>query len=127
MRVREQMSTEVVSVTPQTPLAEARTLLTERGLRCLPVVTDGQLVSLLLASDPRLRNAPGGAQVSDYLSPPSASVRPDMLIERAALLMLEHDVRGLPVTDAHGRLLGVLTVRDLLRTLVEAPPVVLWR
>ena len=127
MRVREQMSTQVVSVRPQDPLGPALLLLESSGLRCLPVVEESQLTGLLLASDVRLVAALPDALVQEFMRPPSASVHPDMLIERAALLMLEHDVRGLPVIDSQERLVGVLTVSDLLRTLVETPPVVLWK
>ena len=127
MRVREQMSTQVVSVRPQDPLGPALLQLESSGLRCLPVVEEAQLTGLLLASDVRLAAAPPDALVQEFMHPPSASVLPDMLIERAALLMLEHDVRGLPVIDSQERLVGVLTVSDLLRTLVETPPVVLWK
>ncbi len=97
------------------------------GLRCLPVVDGQRLLGLLLASDPRLGTAPPDAQVSEYAVPTTEQIRPDMPIEQAAFLMLQHDVRGLPVIDAQERLVGVVTVRDLLKTLVEAPPVVLWK
>ena len=127
MRVREQMRTQVVSVRPQDPLGLALQRLESSGLRCLPVVEGSRLTGLLLASDVRLAAALPDSLVQEFMRPPSASVHPDMLIERAALLMLEHDVRGLPVVDAQERLVGVLTVGDLLRTLVEAPPVVLWK
>jgi acetoin utilization protein AcuB len=127
MRVREQMSTAVVSVLPHDPVGPALHLMESSKLRCLPVVEDRRLVGLLLASDARLSTAPPEAQVLEYMRPPNASIHPDTLIERAAWMMLEHDVRGLPVVDAQQRLVGVLTVQDLLRTLVETPPVVLWK
>ena len=84
------------------------------------------LVGLLLASNPELPDAPADATVRAYMQAPPASIRPDARIEQAAVLMLEHDVRGLPVTDDTGQLLGVLTVSDLLDAIVKAPPVVLW-
>lgn len=127
MRVREQMSTAIISVEAQTPLGPALLLMESSGLRCLPVVDGQRLLGLLLASDPRLGTAPPDAQVSEYAVPTTEQIRPDMPIERAAFLMLQHDVRGLPVIDAQDWLVGVVTVKDLLRTLVQAPPVVLWK
>ena len=35
--------------------------------------------------------------------------------------MLQHDIRGLPVVDQDGMLLGVLTASDLLRAMVHSP------
>lgn len=56
----------------------------------------------------------------------TARIHPGASIERAARLMLEHDVRGLPVVTDDDTLVGVLTVSDLLRTIVRSPPIVLW-
>jgi acetoin utilization protein AcuB len=127
MRVREQMSTRVISVEAHSQLGPALLLMESSGLRCLPVVDGKRLLGLLLASDLRLGTAPPDAQVSEYAVASTDQIRPDMPIERAAFLMLQHDVRGLPVIDAQGHLVGVVTVKDLLRTLVESPPVVLWK
>jgi CBS domain-containing protein len=42
------------------------------------------------------------------------TARPDMTIQAAAQLMAEHDVSGLPVVDARGRVLGVVSDGDVL-------------
>jgi len=49
--VKDVMATEVVVTTPETPLAEAARVLTERKIGCLPVVKDGCLVGILTESD----------------------------------------------------------------------------
>jgi CBS domain-containing protein len=41
-----------------------------------------------------------------------------MSIARAAQLMLEHKIGGLPVVDQHGRLVGIITESDIFRMLV---------
>ncbi|MEW6645424.1 MAG: CBS domain-containing protein [Pseudomonadota bacterium] len=43
------------------------------------------------------------------------SVAPDATTERAARLMIENHISGLPVIDAGGRLVGMVTERDFLR------------
>ncbi|GGR03036.1 CBS domain-containing protein [Deinococcus ruber] len=125
MKIRDYMSSKVMTVTPQTRLSEAREQLEVSGLRCLPVVEGRRLVGLLLASDLPGEAAPG-IQVQAVMRPPNVTVPPNGAIERAAVLMLQHDVRGLPVVDAHEQLVGVLTVSDLLGVLVAHPPVQLW-
>ena len=42
------------------------------------------------------------------------SIRPDAPIEEAARLMLHHRISGLPVIDDNGKLVGMVTERDLL-------------
>ncbi|ULH13849.1 CBS domain-containing protein (plasmid) [Deinococcus sp. KNUC1210] len=125
MKIREYMSSEVVTVTPQTLLSEARRQLEASGLRCLPVVEGRTLVGLLLASDLPGETAPD-TEVQALMRSPNVTVTPNGAIERAAILMLQHDVRGLPVVDDHEQLVGVLTVSDLLGVLVAHPPVRLW-
>lgn len=49
--VKEVMPTEVVVTTPETPLAEAASVLAKRKIGCLPVVDDGRLVRILTDSD----------------------------------------------------------------------------
>lgn len=124
MKIRDQMTRDIVTVTPQTPLDEARRLLETTHLRCLPVVTADRLIGLVLQSDPRVSAAPAQTPVQDLMAPATASTGPQARIERAArlILMLEYDVRGPPGVDEDGTLLGVLTATDLLRIMVKSPP-----
>lgn len=126
VKVRDQMTRDIVTVSPQTTLGEARQLLAVSHLRCLPVVKESKLVGLLLQSDPRLASARAELLVQDLMASATVSIGPKMRIEQAARLMLEHDIRGLPVVDQSGTLLGVLTTTDLLAAMVKAPPVSIW-
>ncbi len=45
--VKEAMTEEVLTTTPDTPLAEAARLMVQRGVGCLPVLADGQLVGII--------------------------------------------------------------------------------
>lgn len=54
-------------------------------------------------------------RVRDFMSHPAVAIAPDRPIAEAAQLMLEHRVSGLPVVDATGRLVGIVSEHDLLR------------
>lgn len=54
-------------------------------------------------------------QVGDIMTVGAATVSPETTIAEAAQLMLEHHISGLPVIDADGGLLGMVTEKDLLR------------
>jgi CBS domain-containing protein len=54
-------------------------------------------------------------KASDIMTMGVTTVRPDTTIEHAARVMLEHRISGLPVVNAQGKLLGIVTERDLLR------------
>jgi CBS domain-containing protein len=54
-------------------------------------------------------------QVRDVMTPNVISVKADDSILEAASLMLKNRISGLPVVDAHGALVGVVTEGDFLR------------
>jgi CBS domain-containing protein len=49
--IKEIMSTDPVTTTPDTPLADAARVMLARKIGCLPVVEDGRLVGILTESD----------------------------------------------------------------------------
>jgi CBS domain-containing protein len=49
--VKEVMTTELVTTTPDTPLVEAARLMAHRKLGCLPVLEEGRLVGILTEGD----------------------------------------------------------------------------
>ncbi|HEU5205791.1 MAG TPA: CBS domain-containing protein [Candidatus Limnocylindrales bacterium] len=52
--------------------------------------------------------------VGDYMSLPAVVVAVDDLVERAETLLVEHHVSGLPVVDATGAIVGVVSRTDIL-------------
>lgn len=54
-------------------------------------------------------------KVGDVMTTGAATVRLDASLAEAARIMVEHRISGLPVVDASGRLVGVLTEGDFLR------------
>ena len=53
--------------------------------------------------------------VGDVMTTGAATVRSDAPLAEAARIMVEHRISGLPVVDASGRLVGVITEGDFLR------------
>src|SRR6516165_132847 len=49
--VKEVMTSDVITTTPDTPLAEAARVLIERKIGCLPVVEGGRLVGIITEED----------------------------------------------------------------------------
>jgi acetoin utilization protein AcuB len=52
--------------------------------------------------------------VGDLMTPNPVKISPEMTVPNALLLMHEKRIRSLPVVDAHDRLLGIVTEKDLL-------------
>lgn len=132
MLVRDWMTADPETVTAATPVMEAMQRLRDGGYRRLPVVRDGKLVGI--ATDRDLKEAtPSKATslsvyelnyllskltIKEVMTAPVMTIGPDDAIEQAALVMETHRVSGLPVVD-HGKLVGILTITDLLRAFVS--------
>lgn len=132
MLVNKRMTHDPVVVSPGHSLADALRLTRERRIRHLPVVDDGVLVGMV--SDRDVRTAlpspltePDAERVA-FLerTPVSAIMRPDVesvgpldSVEDAAKLMRRRRIGALPVVDAHGRVLGILSESDVLDAFVE--------
>ncbi|HXU87586.1 MAG TPA: CBS domain-containing protein [Methylomirabilota bacterium] len=117
--VREIMTRRVVTVMPDTSLADARRLLDAQRIRHLPVVREDRLVGVVSDRDLRSAQATGAraANVGDVMTPRPITVGPRARIEDAARLLVSHKIGGLPVVDGH-ELVGIITGDDLLRALI---------
>ena len=60
--------------------------------------------------------------IEDYMSPDPVTVRQNAQIAEAARLMRQHHFRQLPVMDQGGRLVGIITDRDLRQTVGFGEP-----
>jgi acetoin utilization protein AcuB len=132
MLVRDWMTADPESVTAATPVMEAMQRLREGGYRRLPVVRDGKLVGIVTDRDLKEATPSKATTLSVYelnyllskltvkevMTAPVMTIGPDDAIEEAALAMETHRVSGLPVVD-HGKVVGILTITDLLRAFVR--------
>ena len=135
------MTAPVITVPPDTPIREAAALLLRYEVSALPVV-DGESGALLgivseidllkshVPADPRgqLRAAPQESGpiprlVSDVMTRDVAAVSVTSDGAHLAALMLARGVKSLPVVDGE-RVVGIVSRRDLLRTLVREDGVV---
>ncbi|GLY75568.1 CBS domain-containing protein [Actinoallomurus iriomotensis] len=124
------MTKSVVSAYPDAPFHEIVHVMIERGITALPVIDEDHRVlgfvseSDLLAKEavearPRrlgLRRRRGGraTTAADLMTTPAVSVRPETTIVRAAQLLDRRGIKRLPVVDDQGRLVGIVSRRDLL-------------
>ncbi|MFJ3233775.1 CBS domain-containing protein [Streptomyces sp. NPDC086787] len=119
------MVQEVVSVTPQTPFKEVAKLLAVHGLSGLPVVdADDRVLGVISESDLVLRQAGAESRTQamnarELMSQPAITVKVGDSIAVAARTMAQHRVERLPVVDGEGRLVGIVTRRDLLQVFLR--------
>lgn len=144
MFVKDVMTKDPFSVDPEAPLDTAIEMMRMKQIRHLPVVDDsGQLVGIITDRD--LRQAAFAPALAEWLSLRAqrrlrglgqelqdlrvkdamtwvvVTTHPDATIEHAAVLMFERRLGSLPVID-QGKLVGILTERDLLKALMRKHP-----
>jgi CBS domain-containing protein len=136
-RVSDVMTTSVVTVDRITPYQEIDRLLTEHRISGVPVLKMGREVAgvvteadLLAAEDETSRQARMASSLGrrrllhrqphvsltagTLMTAPAITIGPDATIPAAARLMNTHHIRRMPVVDEDGKLVGIVSRRDLL-------------
>lgn len=134
MRVREIMSSPVVTVPAGMPLKEVAKVLVTRAISAVPVVDAGELVGILseadlvpleLAPDPRahLAPVPEASQAAPRIA--SQAMTRDVMalpeeadVADAGRLLMERRIKSIPVLRGH-RVVGIVARRDLLEVLAR--------
>jgi len=125
MRVAELMSTDLVVVRPEETLEGAIVLMDRHAIhhllivdhgRCVGVLSDRDLLETTGWSTRRARELPADSSiVRDVMSASLETTTPDDDVASACLSLVERRVGCLPVLAGDGRLVGILSERDLLR------------
>ena len=105
------------AVTPTTPLSEAAGLMRQRRLGTLVVIDEGRrLKGILTERDVRFVAKDVGT-VSARMTPVEQLVvgEGELTLPAAERLMVERKVKKLPLVDRDGKLLGLITSRDIVR------------
>jgi len=101
---------------PEETMLGAATRMRRYEVSALPVYRRHRLVGIITERDVVAAIADGAdpatTKVADYMTDRPVTVRPDEDLEVAARRMATLGVRHLPVVDG-GRLVGVLSMRDL--------------
>lgn len=118
MLCRDVMSKNVRTVTPDATLLECAILMRDLDVGFLPVAdpsgrlvgacTDRDIVIRAIASD-----KPHQSRIGDIMTKNPVSVRPDDDIDAALKVLADVKVSRVPVCDADGKCLGVISLHDI--------------
>jgi len=135
MLIHERMIKSVITIAKNDTIETAMKTMRDKGIRHLPVVEGGKPVGMLSLSDIR-RAMPSSVSTLDaheatYLfdrvkvrdaiprDQKIITIREDDFIEEAALLMRAYKIGSLPVVDAGGMLVGIITESNIFDAFVE--------
>ena len=138
------MTTDVVTVSPETSVKEAANIMSENNISGLPVVEDEKLVGIVTENDliikdkklhfPEYINVLGGiiylesykkfeeefkkfiaVKVGELMTKDVITASPNDPIEDLATIMHQEDVNRLPVVDNAGQLIGIVTRGNIVK------------
>lgn len=118
--VSKLMTRHVVTAPPNTRIIDAAGILIENGFRRLPVVADGHLVGLVTETDLTFEmNSPHvSGDVAQYMSSKVHTIGTRASVVEAVDNMMEHNMGSSLVVDDEGNVCGIVTERDILRSIV---------
>ena len=145
MRVDEIMRADVETVAPDMPVLDAIDIMLGRGVSELVAVDqERRVVGVVTAADiiarsgfhppadeaaeagpgsgtwqNRWRSKAAGTTVAELMSAPAMTTTPDATVASSAARMVTLAFQRLPVVDSDGRLVGLISQRDVLRTLAR--------
>ncbi|MEY2919367.1 MAG: hypothetical protein RL261_672 [Pseudomonadota bacterium] len=115
--------TTIHAVAPDATVYDAILLMDERRVGALLVMRGEQLVGVMSERDYTrkvilLGRASKETQVEEIMSSNVISVRPDMSLGECLKLVTDRGIRHLPVLDKAGKVVGLLSIGDLVRAVV---------
>jgi CBS-domain-containing membrane protein len=142
-RVRDVMTSDVVTVDEHASFKEIAALITGRRVSALPVVdADGRVLGIVSEADLVLKEefpeGPAGGRLfqgrrqredrakaagdtaAELMTSPAVTVGPDATVAEAARLLHRHGIKRMPVVDPAGPLLGIVSRADLLKVFLRS-------
>ncbi|HEX7103667.1 MAG TPA: CBS domain-containing protein [Nitrolancea sp.] len=145
-RVRLIMTSDVVTVTPETSVVEVARLIWEHKIGSLPVVENGHVVGIVTDYDLITRETDYDAPVffsfleayfripgtgdeeqlrrilatsaRELMSSPAVTIGQDDTVQDVATLMYDKRLNAVPVVDEDEKLVGIITRADIVRLMV---------
>lgn len=147
LKVKDIMTRELITVSPDTEIVQATKLLLENRINGIPVTDEtGKLVGILCQSDliAQQKKLPipsfftfldglitlssmkqiekqvqkiAAITVAQAMTPNPVTVQPETDIEKVAALMVDKNFHTIPVVD-EGELVGIVGKEDILKTLI---------
>jgi CBS domain-containing protein len=141
MIVSQLMTTDVLTVTPETSLKDVAAILSEHRISGLPVVADGAVVGVVSEADILLKERAAPEEqhgvlaklrlrhvddpklhartAGEAMTSPAVTVGPRKRVHEAARLMTDRGINRLPVV-ARDTLVGIVTRADLVRAFTRS-------
>lgn len=122
--VKSLLTRSLITADPSETVAQAVRRMAEQRVGALVVVDGGELVGILSERDVLKRVIAAGkdaeaTSVSEVATPEPKRVVEDAHVKECAELIRRHGFRHLPVVNAAGKPIGIISSRDFLQYVVD--------
>jgi IMP dehydrogenase len=111
------MIADPVTISPDITIAQAREIMQRYQISGLPVTKDGKLVGILTNRDLRFEKRSDRLVAEVMTKDRLVTARPDVSLEEAKDLLHHHRIEKLLVVDERMQLKGLITVKDIEKTI----------
>ena len=123
--ILRQKGARVSSIEPEATVYEAVERMSDEGIGALLVMEGGAVVGLLSERDYARKIILKGrsskeTKVEEIMISPPLTISPGCSVDEAMRIMTEHRVRHLPVVDAAGAVLGIVSIGDLVKWIITS-------
>jgi acetoin utilization protein AcuB len=119
MLIKELMTGNPVSLSPDESINDAFQILLKRRFRQAPVVENGKLIGIVTDRDLRMAifqtYVESSLNVRDVMRFDPVTISEDAQVEEAARIICEKKFNALPVVSSTGGLVGIITTTDILK------------
>ena len=106
---------EVVAVGPESTVTDVERVMRQHGIGGVPVIEGDRVIGIVSRRDIRaILPKQGEAKITGYMTKKLITATEDVTAENALETMYANKVERLPVVDARGCLVGIITMRDIL-------------
>ena len=119
MKISDVMTPNPKTVSRSDDIQVAARIMRDEDAGAVPVVENGRVVGMVTDRDIVIRAVAEGdfvCTVDDIVSVDVVCATPDMSTAAVAELMSEHQIRRLPVVDSDDRLVGIVSIGDIVKT-----------
>lgn len=117
--VQSHMTTDVVTLGPESTLGEAREILLKKHIHHLPIVDGRRLVGMLTSWDlfklGKSADEYKDMKVKEIMTTKVATLDPDQHLGAVAEVLTKHLFHAVPIVNDHFELLGIVTSTDIVR------------
>ena len=123
-QILENKPADVVTVAKDAPVLEVIRLMAEHHIGSVLVVESGHLLGIATERDYARKVILQGRSSSDtpvaqIMSSPVVSVSPETTAQTCMQIMTDRRIRHLPVLDPGGRVVGLVSIGDLVKAVIE--------